>query len=170
MPIQNPEELFMTVLSNIRAREEKSGQIWQEMSNMVQNQEVKEIVDTRSFVHKELLSNIDECFRLLGKQPSPPTTTRFQDAWIEDFRSEANEIQVPALRAVYVLHKTRELIQVHAAAYRGLIAMAEYMHDFPVSALLETNYAIKMAFVERTKEVLRELGEAAISGKLRRAA
>ncbi len=170
MPIQSAEDLFLTILSNVRDREERSMQFWQEMSDMAQNEEVKEILNTRAFLTKQSVANLDECFKLLGKQPLQPTTTRLHDAFVEDFRREYNEIQAPGLRSLYVIHKVGELVRLHEAAYVGLIAMAESMGDIPVSALLETNLASKQVFVERAKELVREVGGAAIARRLRKVA
>ncbi len=170
MPIRDAEELFITVLSNVRAREERSLQVWQEMAQMAEREEVKDILETRGFLTKESIHNLDEVFRLLGKQPVQPTAVRLHDVFVEDFRREYNEIQSPALKALYVIHKARELVQMHLAAYTGLIAMSEYMGDISVSALLETNLAAEMVFVERAKLLIRVIGEAAVARRMRKAA
>jgi ferritin-like metal-binding protein YciE len=170
MPIQDAEELFITILSNVRAREERSLQIWQEMSQMAEREEVKEILETRVFLTKEAIHNLDEAFRLLGKQPIQPTTTRLHDVFVEDFRREYNEIPSPQLKALYVIHKAQSLVQLQISAYTGLIAMADFMGDIPVSALLETNRAAEMVFVDRAKLLMRMIGEAVVARRLRKAA
>lgn len=169
MPIKNVEELFLTVLSDVRAREERSLQAWQEMSQHAQDEDVKKVLETRAFLTKESISNLDECFRLLGKQPMQPTT-RLHDVFIEDFRRELNEIHDPTLRSLYVIHKARELAQLHVSAYVGLITMAELMGNIPVSALLETNLAGKMVFIDRAADLVHEIGESAVMGRMRKAA
>jgi len=170
LAIQSAEDLFMMMLSNVRSREERSLQIMQEMSSHAQDPDVKKVLDTRAFLTKESISNLDECFRLLGKQPMPQTHTRMEEVLVEDFRRELNEIQSPGLRTLYVLHKIRELVHLQTAAYGGLIAMAEFTGNISVSALLETNLASRKVFIDRTRELLRAIGEAAISGKMRKAA
>jgi len=170
MAIQNVEDLFLTILSNVRAREERSLQLWQEMSQVAQREEVKEVLDTRAFLTKESISNLDECFRLLGKQPSKPSTIRLHDVFVEDFRRELNEIQAPGLKALYIIHKAREHVQMHVAAYTGLIAMAELMGNVPVSALLETNLASQLVFIDRTRRLIEDIGETVIAAKVRKAA
>jgi len=90
--------------------------------------------------------------------------------FVEDFRREYNEIPSPQLKALYVIHKAQSLVQLQISAYTGLIAMADFMGDIPVSALLETNRAAEMVFVDRAKLLMRLIGEAVVARRLRKAA
>jgi len=139
------------------------------MSQATEHEGVKEILDTRIFLTKQSISNIDECFRLLGKQPVP-SAVRVDEVVLEEYRSGITEIQKPQLKALYTLHKARELMQVHIGAYKGLIAMAEFMGDIPISALLETNLAAKMVFIERTRELMLEIGRGVVTARMMRKA
>lgn len=169
MAIQNAEDLFITVLSNVHAREKKAKQLWQDMSKMAQDDEVKQVLSTRAHLTQQSIDNLEECFRILGKQPVQPDT-KLHDVLAEDFQRELNAIQQPGLRTLYVIHKAREIAQIHASAYLGLITMAELMGNIPVSALLETNLASKMVFADRARELVREIGKTVIGAKMRKAA
>ena len=169
MAIQSAQDLFITVLSNVHAREQRSLQLWQEMSKLAQDEDVKEALDTRAYLTKQSISNLEECFRILGKQPVK-TDTRLHDVLVDDFHRELNEIQQPGLKSLYIIHKAREIAHIHIGAYKGLVTMAELMGNVPVSALLETNLAAKMVFADRARELTREIGRTVIAAKMRKAA
>ncbi|MGI5835066.1 MAG: DUF892 family protein [Chloroflexota bacterium] len=169
MAIQNAEELFIIVLSNVHAREKKAKQLWQDMSKMAQDDDVKQVLSTRAHLTQQSIDNLEECFRILGKQPVQ-TDTKMHDILVDDFQRELNAIQQPGLKTLYIIHKAREIALIHAAAYTGLISMAELMDNIPISALLETNLASKMVFAERVRELVREIGMAMVGAKMRKAA
>ncbi len=168
--IQNAEDLFVTILSNVRSREGRKQQWLKEMSQDVQNPEVKQILDARSFVQNEIVSTLDECFKHLGKQPVQTEPSQFKETWLEDFRRERDSIQNPTLKGIYTLHKVMDLVDLHRAAYVGLIAMADASGHYSVGALLESSLADKIAFVERNRRILREMVEQAVAGKMKAAA
>ena len=95
MPVKNPRETFLMVLSDVRQGAEKSGKIYQEIGQMAQDPEVKEALEARAFISDKVLSTLDQCFRLMGEQPVK-LTGRLQEVFVEDFRREVNEIQNPA--------------------------------------------------------------------------
>lgn len=169
MSIQNAQDLFVTVLSDLHQREQKALQFWQEMSRQAQNEEIKEILDTRAHLTRQSISNLEECFKILGKQPVT-TSGRVHDVVVENFRETLDEIQEPRLKGLYVLHAIREVVQFHISEYVTLATMAEVMGNIPVSALLESNLAEKMVFVERVRTLLRTMAEAVITAKMRKAA
>ncbi len=170
MAIQNAEDLFLTMLSNVRSREERVQQILGELSQQAEDPDVKQMLETRSFIQKEVISNLDECFRQIGRQPMQPTGAEVRETFVEDFRRVINEIQQPALRAIYAYHKASEVVQWHAASYAALTAMADVTGHYSVGLLLETCLADKIAFAERTKRAIRALGQAAVAGRMLRVA
>jgi ferritin-like metal-binding protein YciE len=170
MAIQNADDLFLTILSNLHSREDRKQQWLKEMSKDAQDPDVKQILETRTFVQKETVSNLDECFRQLGKQPMKPEPTQFKETWVEDFRRERNEIQSPALKAIYTYHKLSELVDMHRASYVALIAMADVSGHYSVGALLETCLADKVAFIERNRRAFRALAKRTVAGRMKAAA
>jgi len=82
---------------------------------------------------------------------------------MEDFRKELNEIQSPAARHLFVLAKLVHLTHLRIGEYVALIAAADVTGNYGVGVLLESCLADKLAFVERTRHLIRNLVEAKIA-------
>jgi ferritin-like metal-binding protein YciE len=155
MPIKTPKQLFVHMLSDLRHGAERSHQIYDELGNMAQAPEIKEALDAREFISSQILSRLDECFRLIGEKPVP-RNQRLYDLFIEDFRKELNEIQSPIVRKMFVLSKASRLMHLRIGEYIALIAAADVLDHPAVGVLLESCLADKMAFAERTRRLIRE--------------
>jgi ferritin-like metal-binding protein YciE len=155
MPNKNPEEVFVLLLSNLRHGAEQSTRFYQELSSIVQDQDIKEALESRSFISSQIIDKLDECFRLIGDKPVKPTG-RLYDIFVEDFRKEINEIQSPRARRLYALAKLNHLINLRKGEYMALIAAADLTGHYGVGVLLESCLADKMAFGERIRRLTRE--------------
>jgi len=155
MPIKTPKELFVHMLSDLRHGAERSHQIYDELGKAAQEPEIKEALDAREFISTQILSRLDECFRLIGEKPVP-RNQRLYDMFVEDFRKELNEIQSPLVRKLFVLSKAIRLMHLRVGEYTALIAAADYLDHPAVVVLLDSCLADKVAFAERTKRLIRE--------------
>ena len=81
---------------------------------------------------------------------------RLHDVFIEDFRTELNEIQGPVARKLFVLAKASHLAHLQVASYMVLIAAADTLGHPGVGVLLESCLADKLSFMERTRHLIRE--------------
>ena len=115
---------------------------------------LKEALQSRVFLQEKILSTLDRCFKLIGEKPVPPSG-RLQEVFVEDFRRELTEMQNPAAKALFVLIKANHLIHFRMAEYVALIAMADVTAHFGVGVLLESCLADKLAFLERTRRLIR---------------
>ena len=122
---------------------------------MAQDPEIKEALDAREFISSQILSRLDECFRLIGEKPVARNQPLY-DVFVEDFRRELKEIQSPIVRKMFVLSKASHLMHMRVGEYLALIAAADMLDHRAVGVLLESCLADKMAFVERTKRLIRE--------------
>src|SRR5215831_15569737 len=102
MTVKSPKELFVFLLSNVRNGVQRETSIYQELSQQVQDPDIKEAIDARVFLTEKTLSTLDECFRLIGEQPMK-STGRLQEIFVEEFRKELNEIQGPIAKHLYIL-------------------------------------------------------------------
>ena len=156
MPIKNPRELFVHMLSNLRQGTEQATKLVQEFAQNVQDTDVREALEARIFVSHKILDTLDQCFKLIGEQPVK-VSGRLYDAFVEDFRSELADIQNPTVRNLFILAKANQVLHLRIAEYRSRLAAADLSGHFAVGVLLESCLADKLAFVERTSRLLQNL-------------
>ena len=154
MPVNNPKELFIKMLSDVRQGTEKTTKIYEELGEVAQDQNIKEALQSRAFLQEKVLSSLDRCFQLVGAKPVP-LTGRLQEVFVEDFRRELAEIQSPAAKALFVLIKANHLMHLRVAEYVALIAMADVTGHLGVGVLLESCLADKLAFIDRARRLIR---------------
>ena len=156
MPVKNPRELFVTLLSAARQSNERWANIYQEMSHQTQDPDIKEALESRSWVLEKDLGAIDRCFQLIGEQPTQ-FSGRLQEVLVEDFRKEVSEIQNPGAKAIFVLAKASTLAHLQVATYEVLVAAADVSGHYAVGLLLETCLSDKLVFIDRTRRLIRNL-------------
>jgi ferritin-like metal-binding protein YciE len=154
MPVKNPKELFLTLLSDARQSTERSAKIYQEISQAAQDPDIKEALESRAWISANDLRAIDRCFELIGEQPVK-LSGRLQEVFLEDFRRELAEIQNPVAKQLFVLAKANHLVQFRIAEFVALVAAADVTGHYAVGVLLESCLADKLAFVERTRRHIR---------------
>jgi ferritin-like metal-binding protein YciE len=154
MAVNNAKELFIKMLSDVRQRTEKTTKIYEELSELAQDPNIKEALQSRAFLQGKDLTSLDRCFELIGEKPVA-LNERLHDVFVEDFKRELAEIQAPAAKALFVVIKANHLIHLRIAEYVALIAMADVSGHLGVGVLLESCLADKLAFVERTRRLVR---------------
>jgi len=165
MPVKNPKEVFVLMLSDLRQGSERTSKILEEASGMVQDPDVKEALEARLFVAQNIRNTLDQAFKLIGEQPVK-LSGRLYDVFAEDFRRELSEIQSPAARHLYILAKITHLIHLRIAEYKVLIAAADLTGHYGVGVLLESGLANNLALVERTHRFIRAIAETKIAEKI----
>ena len=156
MPAKEPKDIFLTLLSDVRQNTERSGKFYQEVSNLAQDPDIKEILETRSLIAQQTLARLDRCFSMIGEKPMQ-MSGRLQDTFVEDFRREVAEIQSPLAKKLFVLAKVNHLTHFRIGEYAALTAAADLTGHYAVGALLESCLADKLAFVERNRRLIRNL-------------
>ena len=154
MLIKNPKELFIVLLSDLRQGAERTTKIFQEIGQATQDPDLKEAMEARVFVSNKILATLDEAFKLIGEKPVK-TSGRLHDVVVEDFRKELAEIQSQEARHPFILAKANQLIHLRIGEYVALIAAADVTGHYGVGVLLESCLADKLAFVERTRRLIR---------------
>ena len=158
MPARTPKETFLILLSHVREGTEKADKIYDELGQVAQDPQVKEALEARAFVSQSVLAKIDQCFKIIGEKPIK-LSGRLQEIFLEDFRKELNEIQSPAAKRLFILAKLVHLTHLRIGEYMALVAAADATGHYGVGVLLESCLADKLAFVERTRRLIRELVE-----------
>ncbi len=162
MAAKNAREVFVHLLSNVRQGTERSTKVFQEISQVAQDPDVKEALEQRVFISDQILARLDQCFKLIGEKPVQ-LSGRLHDVFVEDFHKELAEIQAPAAKRLFILAKALHLMHLRIAEYVALIAAADVTGHYGVGVLLESCLADKLAFVERTKRLVRNVVEAKVA-------
>ena len=165
MPIKNHKELFVQMLSDLRQGAERSAKIYQEIADAAQHPEIKQALEARVFITDKVLATLDQCFKIIGEKPVK-FSGRLQEVFMEDFRRELAEIQNPVARHLFVLAKLNHLVHLRIAEYVTLIAAADMTGHYAVGVLLESCLADKLAFVERTRRLIRNVVETKVAEKI----
>jgi ferritin-like metal-binding protein YciE len=166
MPVKNSKDMFVLLLSELRHGADRTSKFFDEISQKVQDEDVKEALEARVFVSQKVLSTIDQCFKLIGEQPMK-ISARLYDVFAEDFRKELAEIGDQSARLLFTLARASQVIHLRIAEYKALIAAADLAGHFAVGVLLESCLADNMAFVERTKRLIWAIAETRVGEKLR---
>jgi ferritin-like metal-binding protein YciE len=166
MPVNNPKEVFVRLLSDVRQGTERTTKVFQEIAQLAQDPDVKEALEARVFISDQILARLDQCFKLIGEKPVQ-LSGRIHDVFLEDFRKELAEIQNPVARHLFILAKAVHLIHFRIAEYVTLTAAADVSGHYAVGVLLETCLADKLAFVERTRRLIRNIAESRLAERAR---
>lgn len=153
------------LLSNARQNTHRMTKVYQDISQVVQDPSVKEALEARVFVSDKMLSQIDQCFKLLGEEPVK-VNGRLHEVFADDFRRELAEIQGAQARNLYVLGKAAQLAHLQIGEFAVLTAAADMTGHFAIGVLLESCLADKLAFVDRTRRLIRTIVEAKVAEKL----
>ena len=164
MPIKNPKELFVKLLSHVRYGTERSATIYTELGEAAQNPEIQEALEARAFVSQQNLEKLDHVFKMIDEKPVN-VTGPVHDVFVEDFRKELAEIQSPEAKRLFVLAKANHLSNMRTAEYVTLVAASDIAGHHGVGVLLESCLADHLAFGERTRRLIRHLAEAKIAAR-----
>ena len=162
MPARTPRELFVLLLSDVRQGTEKAAKIYQEIGQMEEDSEVKEALEARAFVSEKTLATLDQCFKLIGEKPVK-FTGRIQEIFVEDLRKQFAEIEGPVARKLFILAKLNHLTHLRIGEYVALVAAADLSGHYGVGVLLESCLADRLAFVERTRRLIRNVIETRVA-------
>ena len=164
MPVNNPQEMFVLLLSDVRRKTERSIEFYQEVSKIAEDAEIKEALDARAFVAEKSLDKIDEVFKLIKQKPVT-LSGRTEEVFVEDFRREVAEIKTPVVRRIFILSKLMHLTHWRIGEYMALIAAADSTGKFGVGVLLESCLGDYLAFVERNRRIIRKVVELKATAK-----
>jgi ferritin-like metal-binding protein YciE len=156
MALKDPKEVFVQLLSHLREGTERTAQILQEMSQRVEEPDIKEGLESRIFVNNKILSSLDQCFTLIGQQPVK-LSGRLREVFVEDFRKELAQIESPVAKHLFILAKVIHLIHLRIGEYMALIAAADMTNHYGVGVLLESCLADELVFVDRTRRLIHEI-------------
>ena len=126
---------------------------------------MKETLESRAFISTQIVEKLDRCFELIGQKPVKQSG-RLEETFVEDFRKELSEIQSPAAKRLFILAKALHLTHLRIGEYIALTAAADMTENYAVGVLIESCLADKLAFVERTRRLIRNIFAARVAEKV----
>ena len=159
MPVKDPKELFLLMLSHVREGAEHGKEFYQELGQMAQDPHIKEALAARTFVSDKVISSLDQCFKLIGKQPVgfPMNSNRSLFIWRFDQAEDLAAILVEPVAQVFdaVLrlrlqvggmglgHRIRgEPFDMSVRIHKQWHEVSPYAGARPTNALPETNSSL----------------------------
>jgi ferritin-like metal-binding protein YciE len=164
MPVNDPKEMFVLLLSDVRRKTERSVDFYREVSKLADEPEIKEAIDARVFVAEQSLNKIDEVFKLINQKPVE-LAGRTEEVFVEDFRREVAEIKAPVVRRIFILSKLMHLTHWRIGEFVALVAAADTTRQGGVGVLLESCLGDYLAFAERNRRIIRKLAELKATAK-----
>lgn len=164
MSVNNPQELFVLLLSDVRRKTERSIDFYRELNKIAEVAEFKEALEARAFVAEKSLDTIDEAFKLINQKPVT-LTGRVEEIFVEDFRRDLAEIKSPVVKRMFVLSKLMHLTHWRIGEFVALVAAADATGHFGVGVLLESCLGDYLAFAERNRRLIRNVIEAKVAAK-----
>jgi hypothetical protein len=70
MAIKTAKELAIAMLSELRNGAERSQAIYEELGKAAEDPQIKEALDARGMVASQILTRLDQCFKLIGEKNS----------------------------------------------------------------------------------------------------
>jgi ferritin-like metal-binding protein YciE len=165
MPLKDPKEVFLMLLSEARQGTERSTNVYREISQTAQDPDIKEALESRAWISEKDLSAIDRCFELIGEKPVK-LSGRVQEVFAEEFRRELAEITNPIAKHFFVLTRASQLTHLRIAEFVALVAAADVTGHYSVGVLLESCLAQQVAFVKRTRRIIGNVVAAKVAAKL----
>lgn len=164
MSVNNPQEMFVLLLSDVRRKTERSIDFYRELNKIAEEPEVKEALEARAFVATKSLDTIDQAFKLINQKPVT-LTGRAEEIFVEDFRRELAEIKSPVVKRIFVLSKLMHFTHWRIGELVALVAAADATGHFGVGVLLESCLGDFLAFAERNRRLIRNVIEAKVAAK-----
>jgi ferritin-like metal-binding protein YciE len=158
MTIESPKELFELLLSDARQGADGATEVLQELSQAVQDTDIREALEARVFISGKIISALDQCLKLVGAQPVE-LSGHLHDVFVDEFRKQLVEIKSPTATRLFVLAKANQLTHLRIGEYVALIASADMTGHCGVVVLLESCLADHIAFVERTRRLIGNIVE-----------
>ena len=164
MSLNNPQELFLLLLSDVRRKTERSVDFYRELNKIAEEPEIKEALEARAFVAGKSLDTIDQAFKLINQKPVT-LTGRVEEIFVEDFRRDLGEIKSPVVKRMFVLSKLVQLTHWRIGEFVALVAAADATGHFGVGVLLESCLGDYLAFAERNRRLIRNVIEAKVAAR-----
>ncbi|HEX2959266.1 MAG TPA: DUF892 family protein [Chitinispirillaceae bacterium] len=158
MPVKEPKELFVKMLSDLRQHEYGLADTLNTLRENVQDQNTKEYFESLIYLSEKNVETLDKCFKMINEKPVK-TDDKLKELFLDDFKKEYSEIESPVAKIIYFTAKANHLMYVRAGEWMTLIEMSDISGNHGVGLLLMSVYSQKVAFVKKARRRIRTLIE-----------
>lgn len=138
MKLETPRDLFVHEMSAMRTGEAVIADMLDEMSGMVADENVADMLRHHQQETQQQIANLEQCFRAIGATPQRVPCAAIE-ALRQEFREFAGMNPSPQVLTMFALGGALKVEHYEIAAYRGLVGKAMLMGETTCIQLLETN-------------------------------
>jgi ferritin-like metal-binding protein YciE len=158
MAIQSPKDLFIHELEDIFDAEQRISKMLPLMANECNNPQVKSAFEQHQQETLEQITNLEECFKILGIKPKTATCAAVaglkqeHDSFLKEKPSED-------VLTMFDLGGAAKTEYYEMASYKGLIEKAQLMGQQQCVNLLQQNLSQEEAMAKRVETLSKQLGK-----------
>jgi ferritin-like metal-binding protein YciE len=123
MPIQSPQELLAHKLQKIQDAETQASQALQQMSQQVEDDQLRQLLDRRMQQGQQVLQDVQSAMQRLGGQAQGGQNAAAQGL-IQEAQELLQEVQTPEMRQAVIIAGVQGLQHYCIAAWGTVKAMA----------------------------------------------
>ncbi len=162
MAMHSPHDLFIHELGDIFDAEQKISKMLPTMAQETNHPEVKEGLEKHQQETLQQISNLEQCFQLLGVQPEKSNCSAVA-GMKQEHDSFLKEKPSAEILEMYNLGAAEKTEHYEIASYRGLIDMANLMGQAQIAQLLGQNLKQEEAMAKGVEKIAHQLGQQMIS-------
>jgi len=166
MAIQTPMDLFVYELSAVHSVEQSKLQMIARLEQMCQDPQIKQSFNREIPEIQRQITRIQECFRLLNKQPLD-ITDHAVDCMQYDLQDFMQQNPNQANIDMYSLGMVLKLGHYEVAAYMGLVEKARHLGQTQVVSMLEDNMNDERASAQQVGQLSMQIAGQMIMRKRR---
>lgn len=160
MAMNSPRDLFVHEMSDIYDAEQRILQMLPKMASESNNQQVKSALQDHERETRQQVTNLEQCFQILGVQPTRTTCHAISGLKQEhdDFLKENPNDDIKTMFDLGAAAKTEHY---EIASYRGLVDKAKMMGESKCANLLSQNLQQEESMAQRVENLAHQLGQQA---------
>ncbi len=158
MPVQTQKELFLHELGDIYDAEQRISNILPEMAKEAQDPDIKKAFEQHLTETKQQITNIEQCFNILGEQPKTAPCLAI-DGLKKEHDNFMREQPSADMLSMYDLEAAVKTEHYEIASYQGLIDAAVTMGQQQCAQLLKQNLDQEEVMAEKIVLFARQLGK-----------
>lgn len=159
MSMQTPKDLFIHEMSDIYDAEQRILKMLSLMAQETQNADVKQALETHENETKQQITNIEQCFTLLGTSPEKSAACLAIEGLKKEHDAFLKENPTPELLMMFNLGGADKTEHYEIASYKGLIEKANLMGQKECVQLLQQNLKQEENMAKRVESMSLQFGK-----------